>query len=270
MAEEEKQQKLVKPYTVAASGLAAIVAALFTSKLGVAGTLIGTALTAMTINLGSAILSAQLEKASTRVSALPTTVRDRLSTQQVRVPGKPSPEPDPESPARTEARDKRGGLLSRLRAIPNYLKNLPPARRRSILLAGILAGLAATIIGLGGITGIELATGQNLSCQLWRECPTTTTGAPTGSSGGPNLSILGGSSAATPQPNPPQNVPGEQQPAPPDQQQVPGQQQQRPAEEPAQPAAPNDGAGQPDQQQGADPAQPKVDPNAEEPATPGR
>lgn len=264
--EEKQQQKIVKPYTVMASGVAAMLAALFTSKLGVAGTLIGTALTAMTINLGSAILSAQLEKASTRVSALPTTVRDRLSTQQVRVPGKPSPEPDPESSARPEARDKRGGLLSRLRAIPNYLKNLPSARRRSILLTGVLAGLVATFIGLGGITGIELASGKNLSCQLWRECPTaTTTGASTGSSGGSSLSIFGGSSAATPQVDPSQNVPGEQQPAPQDQQ-VP--QQQRPAE-PAQPA-PNDGAGQPDQQQGADPAQPKADPNAEEPAVPGR
>lgn len=266
MAEEEKQQqKIVRPYTVMASGVAAIVAALFTSKLGVAGTLIGTALTAMTINLGSAVLTAQLEKASTRVSALPTTVRDRLSTQQVRVPGKPSPEPDPESPTRPEARDKRGGLLSRLRAIPNYLKNLSPARRRSILLTGVLTGLVATFIGLGGITGIELATGKNISCQLWRECPTTTTGAPTGSSGGSGLSILGGSPVATPEANPPQNVPGEQQPVPQDQQ-VPGQ--QRPAE-PAQPA-PNNGAGQPDQQQGADPAQPKADPNAEEPAAPGR
>lgn len=262
MAEQEKQQqRIVKPYTVMASGVAAILAALFTSKLGVAGTLIGTALTAMTINLGSAVLTAQLEKASTRVSALPTTVRDRLSTQQVHVPGKPSPEPAPESPARAEARDERGGLLSRLRAIPDYLKNLSPARRRSILLTGVLAGLVATFIGLGGITGIELATGKNLSCQLWRECPTATTGAPTGSSAGSNLSILGGSPAATPQVNPPQNVPGEQQPAPQDQQ-VPGQ--QRPAE-----PAPNDGAGQPDQQ-GADPAQPKADPNAEEPATPGR
>ncbi len=262
MAEEEKQQqKLVKPYTVMASGMAAIVAALFTSKLGVAGTLIGTALTAMTINLGSAILGAQLEKASSRVSALPTTVRDRLSTQQVRVPGKPSPEPDPEPSARPGARSKREGLLSRLRAIPNYLKNLPSAQRRGILLAGVLAGLAATIIGLGGITGIELVSGKNLSCQLWRECPTTMPGSPTGTSGGSGLSILGGSSG----PNLP-STPVEQQPATPDQQ-IPGQQQQRPAE-PAQPA-PNDGAGQPDQQ-GADPAQPKADPNAEEPATPGR
>jgi len=266
MAEQEKQQqKIVKPYTVMASGVAAMLAALFTSKLGVAGTLIGTALTAMTINLGSAVLTAQLEKASTRVSALPTTVRDRLSTQQVHVPGKPSPEPDPESPAQAEARDKRGGLLSRLRSIPNYLKNLSPARRRSILLTGVLAGLVATFIGLGGITGIELASGKNISCQLWRECPTATTGASAGSSGGASLSIFGGSSAATPQANPPQNVPGEQQPAPQDQQ-VP--QQQRPAE-PAQPA-PDDGVGQPGQQQGADPAQPNADPNAEEPATPGR
>lgn len=62
MAEAERQQKLVKLYTMIVSGMAAMVVALFTSKLGVAGTLIGTALTAMTINLGSAVLSAQLAK----------------------------------------------------------------------------------------------------------------------------------------------------------------------------------------------------------------
>ena len=62
MAEAEKQQKLVKLYTMIASGMAAMVAALFTSKLGVAGTLIGAALTAMTINLGSAVLSASWRK----------------------------------------------------------------------------------------------------------------------------------------------------------------------------------------------------------------
>ena len=262
MAEEEKQQKLVKPYTVVASGMAAIVAALFTSKLGVAGTLIGTALTAMTINLGSAILSAQLEKASTKVTTLPTNVRDRLSTQKVRIPGKESPEPDPPEPSTKANEDRqRGRLLSRLRSIPDYLKNLPSARRRSILLAGILAGLVATIIGLGGVTGIELASGKNLSCQFWSEC-STTAGTPAGSSGGPGLSIFGGA----PSSNAPL-MPEDQQPAPPDQQQAPGQ-QQRPVE-----PAPDDGAVQPGQRQDAEPAepaQPKGNPNGEEPATPGR
>ena len=259
MAEEDKQQKLVKPYAVIASGMAAIVAALFTSKLGVAGTLIGTALTAMTINLGSAILSAQLEKASTKVTTLPTNVRDRLSTQQVRIPGKESPEPDPEPPKRPDAGGQREGLLSRLRSIPDYLKNLPSARRRSILLAGVMAGLVATVVGLGGVTGIELASGKNLSCQFWSECSTTTTtGAPAGSSGGQGLSIFGGSL----EPNTP-SAPEDQQPVPADQQ-APGQ-QQRPVE-----PAPDDGAVQPGQRKDAEPAQPKGDPNVEEPATPGR
>ncbi len=146
-----------------------MVAALFTSKLGVARTLIGTALTAMTINLGSAVLSAQLERASTKFSTLATNVRDRLSTQKVRIP-EPVPEPSTRS---TNGGGQRGRPLSRLRSIPDYSKNLTSARRRSILLAGVLAGLVATIIGLGDVTGIELASGKNLSCQFWSECSTT-------------------------------------------------------------------------------------------------
>ena len=147
MAEAEKQQKLVKLYTMIASGMAAMVAALFTSKLGVAGTLIGTALTAMTINLGSAVLSAQLaKKPPPRAPPCRSTCGDRLSTQKVRIPGKESPEPDPEPSTRsTNGGGQRGRLLSRLQSIPDDLKNLPSARRRSILLAGVLAGLVATI-----------------------------------------------------------------------------------------------------------------------------
>ncbi len=110
MAEAEKSQKLVKPYTVIASGMAAVVAALFTSRLGVAGTLIGTALTAMTINLGSAVLSAQLEKASSKASVLPSTIRGSLSTQQIRMPGKQPSDPEPETQSRTEGLLARCGL----------------------------------------------------------------------------------------------------------------------------------------------------------------
>ncbi len=175
MAEEEKPQKVVKVNTVIASGGAAAVAALFTSKLGVAGTLIGAALTAMTINLGSAILAAQIEKASTKISGLPNTVRGRLSTQQIRIPGKQSPEPNPEPAARTS-------LFARLRSIPSYLKEMTPARRRRVLLGGALAGLVATLIGLATVTGVEATAGETLSCLVWRDCQqeTTSSGEPRG------------------------------------------------------------------------------------------
>src|SRR5215204_5240634 len=103
MAEEQKSQKVVKTYKAVAAGIASVVTAVFTSKLGVAGTLIGTALTAILITLISAALKAQLEKASNTISGLPGAVQGRLSTQQLRIPGKPNPEPNPEPTARPEA-----------------------------------------------------------------------------------------------------------------------------------------------------------------------
>ena len=97
---EQRQQtaKLVEMNKALAAGLASVVTALFTSKLGVAGTLIGTALTAITITLFSAIFKAQIERAQTKLSGLPSTVRGRLSTQQVRIPGRQDAEPNPETP----------------------------------------------------------------------------------------------------------------------------------------------------------------------------
>jgi hypothetical protein len=104
MAEAEKQQKLVKLYTMIASGMAAMVAALFTSKLGVAGTLIGTALTAMTINLGSAVLSAQLAK-----KPPPRAPPCRSTCETVSLPRRFA---SPARRARSQTRSRLRGLLT--------------------------------------------------------------------------------------------------------------------------------------------------------------
>jgi hypothetical protein len=56
MVEEEKSQKVVETYKAVAAGIASVLAAVFTSRLGVAGTLIGTAITAVLITLTSALL----------------------------------------------------------------------------------------------------------------------------------------------------------------------------------------------------------------------
>jgi hypothetical protein len=80
MAEEQKSQTLVETHKAVAAGIASVAVGAATSKLGVAGTLIGTGLTAMLITLASAILKAQLEKASHRVAGLPSAVQGRLST----------------------------------------------------------------------------------------------------------------------------------------------------------------------------------------------
>ena len=56
MVEGQQSAKRVEMNKAFAAGIASVVVAVFTSKLGVAGTLIGTALTAMAITLISAIL----------------------------------------------------------------------------------------------------------------------------------------------------------------------------------------------------------------------
>jgi len=256
MVEEEKSQKVVESYKAVAAGLASVLAAVFTSKLGVAGTLIGTALAAVLITLVSALLKVQLMKASTKISGLPDTVRGRFATQQIRIPGRPNAEPNPEPAAQPETADERSpGLLSRLRALPGFLRDLPSNQRRRALVAGLLAGLVAAAIGLASVTGIELVGGKTLSCMVWSSCPDDDESG--GSSGGSSLSILGGYSGAgtggtgvTPS--------GEQPSAPVNGQQVPKQQ---PGGEPAQPGAdgtPSQPGGTPqpgEAPKGADPAQ---------------
>ena len=174
MAEEEKTKQLVQPSTVIASGITAIVAALLTSRLGVAGTLLGTAMTPMLMTIGVAVLNAQIEKATDKISDLPSTVRGRLSTQRVRVPGTPSPEEAPDEsgpPAANRRRDRRTpGVFERLLSLPAFLREMSPSSRRRTLLTGLAAGLIAAVIGLGGVTAIEAAFGSTFSCKVWDEC----------------------------------------------------------------------------------------------------
>jgi hypothetical protein len=264
MVEEEKSQKVVESYKAVAAGIASVLAAVFTSKLGVAGTLVGTAMAAVLITLTSAILKVQLMKASTKISGLPSTVRGRLSIQQIRIPGKQGAEPNPEPAAQPEAADKRyPGLFSRLRDMPGFLRDLPSNQRRKMLVAGLLAGLVATAIGLAGVTGIEIAGGKNLSCMVWSSCSDADdSGSSSGKSG---LSILGGYSNAGTGVGSSGNPSGEQPSTPGNNQQAPNQ----PGRESAQPGAggtPSQSGGTPPQpgetpDEVADPAQPGYTPN---------
>ena len=252
MAEEEKSQKVVETYKAVAAGIASVLAAVFTSRLGVAGTLIGTAMAAVLITLGSALFKVQLMKATDKISGLPDTVRGRLSTQQISMPGKPNAEPNPEPAA---ADDRSPGLLSRLRAMPGFLRDLPSNQRRKMLVAGLLAGLVATAIGLAGVTGIELAGGKTLSCLVWSSCSDAESGDSSRRSG---LSILGGYSgigATT------SGDPSKVQPP------APGSDQQAPQEPDGGPAQP--GAGGTPSQPGGTPQQPGEPGKGTNPAQPG-
>lgn len=267
MTQEERQkQSVVKTTSIVAAGCASVVAALFTSKLGVAGTLVGTAMTSMVITLTSAILNSQLERASTKISGLPSTVRGRLSTQQVRVPSRPNADPNPEPPEpeeesgaeplrRSDQDGRSAGFLQRLRSVPDRLRTMSPATRRRVLISGAVAGIAATAIGLSIITFTEAAAGENFSSLVWSQNGTTSGGSGGGGDAPSGTSVEGlfGGSSGT-------NA-GDQQYTP-SGGGSPGAGDQQYPQQPAQPGAggvqqPQDPAQQPIPQapQGQDPAQ---------------
>jgi len=143
------------------AGLAATGASFVTSRFGVAGTLLGAALTAMIITGGSAILRAYLETLSGRVRQVPTKLRSRREQKGAAgsgdvMPGRP---------------DLRDNFVGRMRAALGWFSHLPTRRRRSILMKGLLAAVVALLLCLALVWGTEKLIGNSLSCGLWAECP---------------------------------------------------------------------------------------------------
>ncbi|MBA2714900.1 MAG: hypothetical protein H0U55_15265, partial [Rubrobacteraceae bacterium] len=146
---------------VMSAGLAATGASFVTSRFGVAGTLLGAALTAMIITGGSAILRAYLETLSGRVRQVPTKLRSRREQKGAGgsadiVPGRP---------------DLRDNFVGRMRAALGWFSHLSTLRRRSILMKGLLAAVVALLLCLALVWGTEKLIGNSLSCGLWAKCP---------------------------------------------------------------------------------------------------
>jgi hypothetical protein len=143
-----------------AAGLAATGASFVTSRFGVAGTLLGAALTAMIITGGSAILRAYIEAASGRVRQVPTKLRSYREniggSGGGTMPGRP---------------DLRNNFMGRMRAALDWFSHLPTLRRRAILTRGLIAALVAFVICMGVVWGTEKLIGNSLSCGIWAECP---------------------------------------------------------------------------------------------------
>ena len=143
------------------AGLAATGASFVTSRFGVAGTLLGAALTAMIITGGSAILRSYLESVSGRVRGMPTKLRSHREQQKAggfggTMPGRP---------------DLRDNFVGRMRAALDWFSRLPTLSRRSILIKGLLAAAVAFVICMGVVWGAEKVIGNSLSCGLWGQCP---------------------------------------------------------------------------------------------------
>jgi len=148
--------KTVPPTQVLSAGLASTAAAFVTSRFGVAGTLLGAALTAMIITGGSAILRSYLERVPTKLRAH----RERRKAGRHAVP-----DTLPERP------DLRDNFMGRMRAAMGWFSQLPLLWRRSILLKGLIGGAVAFMIGIGAVYAAETIIGNSLSCGLWSNCP---------------------------------------------------------------------------------------------------
>jgi hypothetical protein len=152
---------MVSSNQVMAAGLAATLASFVTSRFGVAGTLLGAALTAMIITGGSAILRSYMETVSGRVRGMPTKIRSRREQQKAggfggTMPGRP---------------DLRDNFVGRMRAALDWFSHLPALSRRSILIKWFLAAAVAFVICMGVVWGAEKVIGNSLSCGLWAKCP---------------------------------------------------------------------------------------------------
>jgi hypothetical protein len=154
---------MVNGSQVMAAGFAAAAAAFVTSRFGVAGTLLGAALTAMIITGGSAILRAYLENVTGNVRKVPRSLRARREERKAQRYAEP--ETLPERP------DLRDNLAGRMRAALDWFSRLPPLTRRSILVKGLIAAAVAFVIGMGAIWAVERGIGNSLSCGLWAKCP---------------------------------------------------------------------------------------------------
>jgi hypothetical protein len=163
VSDAAKQASVVNGSQVVAAGFAAAAAAFVTSRFGVAGTLLGAALTAMIITGGSAILKAHLETVTGNVRKMPRKLRERRNRWKAERSAEP--ETLPERP------DLRDNFAGRMRAALDWFSHLPPLARRSILIKGLIAAAIAFVIGMGAIWAVEAGIGNSLSCGIWAKCP---------------------------------------------------------------------------------------------------
>jgi len=179
MDEQQKQTILDIPKVIAV-GIASPVATVLTSRFGIAGTLIGLALSAVILTALADMLKVYLARAPATVAKVPTTV--------VKVPGS------------VRARLSWRNVRSRLRAAFAGFSSLPPApaRRRSVLVGSLIAAGISFFVGLIIVTGLELGVGKSVSCWVWNDCPEESSTDDGGSSSRTSTlpSIFGGSSSA--------------------------------------------------------------------------
>jgi hypothetical protein len=157
---------------VLAVGIASPAAAAITARFGVAGTLIGLALSAVFITAAVDFLKVYLARVPEAVTTIPGGFRKR-------------------SPLRN--------IFERIRRPFSKFASLPRTRRRSVLIGSVAAAGISFVVGLIVVTGLELGVGKSLSCWVWEECSTEESSADSsGTARASTLpSILGGGQSAS-------------------------------------------------------------------------
>jgi hypothetical protein len=158
---------------VLAVGIASPAAAAITARFGVAGTLIGLALSAVFVTAAVDFLKVYLARVPGAVTTIPGGFRKRSSL---------------------------GNVFEKMRRPFSKFASLPRPRRRSIVIGSIAAAGISFAVGLIVVTGLELGVGKSLSCWVWEECSTEESSADdsSGSARASTLpSVLGGGQGAS-------------------------------------------------------------------------
>ncbi len=220
---------------VLAVGIVSPAAAALTSRFGVAGTLVGLAVSSVLITAGVDLLKVYLARVPGAVTTIPGGLRKKSSL---------------------------GNVLERMKRPFSKFGSLPRPRRRSLLIGSLVAAGISCVLGLILITVLELGVGKSLSCWVWDECSAAEESSDNGGSGGSARastlpSILGGGQSST------STAPQQEVANPPDPQQQSGSSAGTPQGAPSQAAPPggSEAVETPDAPSGAQPSQRQVGPS---------
>ena len=185
-----QNQTLLDLPKIIAVGIASPAATLLTSRFGVAGTLLGLALSAVFVTVAVDVLKVYLARVPGAVTTIPGGLRKKSSLRNV---------------------------LERMKRPFSKVGSLSRAQRRSFLIGSLGAAGISCVVGLILITGVELSVGKSLSCWVWDECSAAEESSAADGSGRTAQastlpSILGGGQSASSSTTPPEEVVNPQNP----------------------------------------------------------
>ena len=155
--DQQQKQTIFDPAKVVAVGIASPLATLLTSRFGIAGTLLGLAISSVILTVLVDALKVYLARASTKVVKVPSGLRTGFS--------------------RKSTRSRLRTLFSKVSSLPP--RSLSPKKRHHILIGSLLAAGVSFLVGLAIITGVEASVGKSLSCWVWNNCPAGSSTTPT-------------------------------------------------------------------------------------------